>query len=72
MMSHLTRAAFVVGTIFLIDDDRILNVVHGTMLEKNVPGKSSTSPPPGLDPHTVLCISECHCFHRYILHTSFL
>jgi len=54
---NLSRAILVVGAVILINYDGIIDILHKSMLEKNVPSKSSAWSSPGLNPQSIF--SSC-------------
>jgi len=43
---YLSRTTLIVGTVILIDDDGILNIVHHDVLKQNVLDEAITGPGP--------------------------
>lgn len=72
LVLYLARAVVVVRAVVLIDDHRILDIVHGDMLEPDPLDKPGVRLPPCLDPYPVLRPGEHHRLHRYVLHAILL
>jgi hypothetical protein len=43
---YLTRTTLIVGTVILINDDGILNIVHYNVLKQNIPYVTVAGPGP--------------------------
>lgn len=59
---YLARTTLIVGTVVLINDDGILNIIHYDVLKQNIPNKTVTGPGPRFYPNTIIrsredCIS---------------
>lgn len=67
--TYVIRAMAAAGAIVLVYDDRILDIVHEDVLEKDVPCETGAGSRPRLDPHPVLRGCESCSGNRHVLHS---
>lgn len=72
MQRYLGWTALIVGAIILVDEDGILNVFHGKILEQYVSHKPITGPRPCLDPNSIIRPGKYWTDKGHILYTSFI
>ena len=68
----LARAIYVVRAVVLVNNNGILNIGHGSVLEKYIPNKTIARPPPRLDPQPILSANKCNRFSSHILHSRLI
>lgn len=72
MKSYLIGAILVVGAVILVYNNRVCDIYHYYVLEKNIPNEAVARPCPCLHSHAVFGSGERGGLHRHVLDSGFV